>query len=264
MKRINDANENNQSVRPAMVMILVFVLIISLPLHAASIVEVNDRHFVIPGITPGTVILPKQVRKPRAAAVRKQEAPKPAVSDLVGRVVLFAPDDDISGALQALIGREHHAIKMAMYMFTDQDIARAIVTAFERGIDVEVVVDQSCVDGEYKALTLLKEAHVPLFVYKSQKRGRSGPDLMHNKFFVFFANDLDEVKHAPCVVTGSCNATQASKTHHENVVLVRESAAIARYQNYFENLKKKCSRLDKHAAVHKRHGVVCVGDTCKA
>lgn len=235
-------------------------LFVSLGACAASIVEINDRHFVVSPQPLPASFMRKLFREPRRTKREHADAPHTisGVPLLLTKSVLFAPDDDISGALQELIAQEHHAIRVAMYMFTDHAIAKSLIAAYERGVTVEVIVDQSCVDGEYKAISLLRDARIPLYVYQPKKKGRMGPEIMHNKFTLFSANR----SHLPLVVTGSSNATQASKNHCENVALLKDTDAIVRYQHYFENLKTKCALLDKQSVKKQRGERVCVNGIC--
>jgi phosphatidylserine/phosphatidylglycerophosphate/cardiolipin synthase-like enzyme len=100
-----------------------------------------------------------------------------------------------SGAAHELVIRAiqlaRHSIRMAAYSFTSKEVARALVDAHRRGVDVRVVLDDSQKSERYTGATFLANAGIPT-------RTSSRYAIMHNKFLVV------DGRH---VQTGSFNYT---------------------------------------------------------
>lgn len=154
--------------------------------------------------------------------------------------VLFAPDDRPKVRLLEYIAAAKKRIHVAMYTFTEQDLADALVVASKRGVNVQVLLDISSVTSPYtKIYTLLPAVEIYAFVtkqhYSSDPRARAFAPLMHNKFAV-----IDDV-----VWTGSFNWTQsANSRNQENVVVIKDAQAVKKYEERFHVVKQKCSRVE--------------------
>jgi len=147
--------------------------------------------------------------------------------------VLFSPDDKPQEHLINFIKKAKNRIYVAIYMFTDKEIAEALIEAKNRGIDVQVISDQTSVNGKYGKMGLISKSGVSAFVFKPTKKNApfrwSGP-LMHNKFAI-----IDDE-----VWTGSFNWTvAANKRNQENIVCIDEKDVCSKYLARFEKLKTR-------------------------
>ena len=134
----------------------------------------------------------------------------------------FAPHAGATEAVVSLIGEAHETIRLAAYNFTSKDIARALLDAKKRGVDVKVVLDRSNAKARYSSAKFLAHADIPIRIdYKYA--------IMHNKFIVV---DGDTVE------TGSFNYTSAAENKNaENVIILRNYPELAeRYDEQWEKL----------------------------
>lgn len=150
--------------------------------------------------------------------------------------VLFSPDDDIHGELLGMIEGETQSIKMAMYLFTDKDIAKALRAAQMRGVCVECVTDASCISKGSNAMHDLLNHEIPVWVYRAASEHKSLNNAMHHKFMIFGSTGK--------VVTGSLNITNAAqKNNQENIVILSDDGLKRKFDRQFGKLKTRCSRL---------------------
>lgn len=117
----------------------------------------------------------------------------------------FSPHN---GALETIIKGIHAArseILVAGYGFTSKQIAAELLDAKQRGIKVEIVVDQKANARSYSAVSFLAKQGIPV-------RLNNNYPIHHNKFMVFDGNNLE---------TGSFNYTRAAADKNaENVLLL--------------------------------------------
>jgi phosphatidylserine/phosphatidylglycerophosphate/cardiolipin synthase-like enzyme len=150
--------------------------------------------------------------------------------------VLFSPDDDIHAELLGMIEEETKSIKMAMYLFTDKDIAQALRDAQLRGVCVECVTDASCISKGSNAMHDLLNHEIPVWVYRAANENKSFSNAMHHKFMIFGSSGK--------VVTGSLNITNAAqKNNQENIVILSDDILKRKFDRQFGKLKTRCSRL---------------------
>ena len=141
--------------------------------------------------------------------------------------VFFSPDDQIANHLIQRITEEQESIYIAIYCFTHQEIAKALIAAKERGVYIEIIVDPYSLQAG-KAVEKLSAAGLEIYVWDPPKK--KAP-LMHDKFCVFGSDT---------VWTGSFNFTyEANKSHQENVVLLTSRDLAATFQKQFELIKKR-------------------------
>ena len=155
----------------------------------------------------------------------------------------FAPDDNLEDILCQYIAREHEAIDIAVYSFTNKRIAQALIDAHKRGVTIRIVTDQYGIRDRFSKLQLLQENNIPIFVYDPMYRGKSAAtlnDAMHNKFLILKKN----YGELPCVWTGSFNFTKsATKSNQENVLTTQEDAIVQKYVAQFNRLLQRCKKI---------------------
>ena len=163
--------------------------------------------------------------------------------------VFFSAEEDLQQKLIYYIDREQKAIWLAIFSFTDKQIAEALIRAKERGVDVQVVVDPGFLNDRYTKIDWLYESGLPVFVH-NPKHARNNlstmSNLMHHKFAIFFQNIDDR----PLVWTGSFNFTKSARlSNQENAVVLSSSRIVKQYMEQFERLKER-TRIytDMHAS----------------
>jgi len=112
-------------------------------------------------------------------------------------------------------------INIAMYIFTDRDIALPLVKAQERGVKVRLYLDQEQTVYLYSQSRFLVQKGI-------KTRISTNNYIMHNKFAIIDNRIL---------LTGSYNWTfSANHRNDENLMVINDPDIIARFQDYFEKL----------------------------
>lgn len=154
---------------------------------------------------------------------------------------LFSPDDRPKIKLLSLIAAAQQKIYAAVYMFTDKDVAQALVTAKQHGVDVRLVVDATSTDSRYAQVFELQRNNIPVYVFDTKQhhsanaRARMFAPLMHNKFAL-----IDGV-----LWTGSFNWTQsANNRNQENVIVTDDKTIRQKYEQQFMILIQRSRELE--------------------
>ena len=149
----------------------------------------------------------------------------------------FSPQGKCSGYILREIDQAKKELLVAVYAFTNDDLATAVVQAKKRGVNVQVVLDREFDAGNEKSKGKFFDAEkIPLRRIsggkaKSQERD-SG--LMHQKFAVIDRR---------IVFTGSYNWTHsADHLNDENLLLFRDAGPLAEeYRKAFLRLWERKS-----------------------
>ncbi len=166
-----------------------------------------------------------------------------------GRIkrALFAPDDSIRQTLINLIEQEEDSLKIAIFAFTDQKVAEALIRASKRGINVEIITDPNTIHSPTSKITYLAKHGIQIYTYKPKKRSLLG-DKMHDKFILFGKNILER----PLLWTGSYNFTKAAGAdNQENVIILDDQSLIIQFNNQYDRLKQRTKNLPSHYKSHK-------------
>ncbi|MGZ5072983.1 MAG: phospholipase D-like domain-containing protein [Usitatibacter sp.] len=137
----------------------------------------------------------------------------------------FTPGDDIAALIVERIGRARHSVQMQAYLFTDRRLARALLAALKRGVEVEVIGDAAQEEsGGLPWLGALERAGARVFV-------NTGHAASHNKIVI-----VDGGHPGAAVITGSYNFTQAAQSKNaENVVVLSGNRRVTdRFVENFE------------------------------
>ena len=130
----------------------------------------------------------------------------------------FSPN---GGCTQAVVDQLNGAKKSVLvqaYSFTSAPIAKALVDARKRGVDVEVILDKSQRTERYTSATFLANEGVPTYIDSKHA-------IAHNKLMVI---DRGEV------ITGSFNFTKAAEEGNaENLLVINNAPELA--QRYSQN-----------------------------
>ena len=132
--------------------------------------------------------------------------------------VAFSPNGGGAGLIIKAIGEAKKSIKVQAYSFTNAHIAKALLDASKRGVNVRAVLDKSQETEKYSSATFLANAGVPVRIDDDFA-------IAHSKIMI-----LDDEN----VITGSFNFTKAAEERNaENVLVIRGNKELARL--YIQN-----------------------------
>ena len=126
----------------------------------------------------------------------------------------FSPEAGGEGLVLKVIGSAQKEVRLAAYSFTSLTIAKALISAEKRGVDVRVVVDDKRNRGKpsIAALSLLVNAGISV-------RTNASYALHHDKYIVA------DSRH---VQNGSFNYTAgAAEANSENVLVIWNDSDLA-------------------------------------
>lgn len=118
----------------------------------------------------------------------------------------FLPDNThATQKIKELVKGAKKTIRVAMFTWTREDMAKAMIDAKKRGIDVRVAMDRSSTQGASKKIAdMLQKGGVPVFMNK-------GAALLHHKFMYIDGATL---------VNGSANWTKAAFTQNDDCFMI--------------------------------------------
>jgi phosphatidylserine/phosphatidylglycerophosphate/cardiolipin synthase-like enzyme len=155
---------------------------------------------------------------------RRHDAPTP---EPVKVSVQCAFNEDCEPFILELIGRARKTLRVAAYAFTRTPIARALVEAHRRGVDVRVKIDREQADYRLAVAVLnyIEKAGIPV----TRIRVSGEYSSMHNKFMV--ADDR-------YVLTGSYNYTTTAHVANWENIVIADSPDLARaYTHAWEAIR---------------------------
>ena len=159
----------------------------------------------------------------------------------------FPPDDGLEHILIDLIDHEQKSLHIAVFAFTDIEIARALIRAKERGIKIELVTDPSCLQDKFNKISFLKEHRLPIYIYNTDTNKATLSNRMHHKFVIFNKNIADK----QLIWLGSYNFTKsAHAANQESVVLVESPLLVEQFSQQFTRLKERSILFDDFAKNH--------------
>ena len=128
--------------------------------------------------------------------------------------------------LISLINLANRSVYVAVYSFTRDSLAAALISAKERGVEVKVVMERDRAYERGSEYSRLKSAGVDV-------RLDGNPHLMHHKFMVIDEN---------IVVTGSYNwTTAAEEMNDENLVIIVDQYVALWFKQEFERVWQMAS-----------------------
>jgi phosphatidylserine/phosphatidylglycerophosphate/cardiolipin synthase-like enzyme len=143
------------------------------------------------------------------------------ISTLAKTEVYFSLSENPQKAIIKNINQAETYINIAMYTFTDQEIALSLANAQKRGVKVRVYLDRSQIESTYSVSRLLVQKGIKV-------RISSNNYIMHHKFAII-DNRL--------LFTGSYNWTfAANNKNEENLMIIDDPEIIEIFQHQFVNL----------------------------
>jgi phosphatidylserine/phosphatidylglycerophosphate/cardiolipin synthase-like enzyme len=149
----------------------------------------------------------------------------------------FSPHGKCSTHILREIDKAQKELLIAVYAFTSDEIARAVVQAKKRGVSIQIVLDREFDAANEKSQgRFLEEQKIPLKRISGTKAMALEKEagLMHQKFSV-----IDR----KIVFTGSYNWTRsADSSNDENLLLFRDAGPLAEeYRKVFFQLWERKS-----------------------
>ena len=141
--------------------------------------------------------------------------------------VAFTPGEDAEGLIIDSIAEARRQIVVQAFSFTHDGIARALIAAHRRGVEVKLIADREQTDKmRREQISTIAAAGIPVWLDGEHASA-------HDKVMVI---DADDAKTA-AVITGSYNFTKAAQYRNgENVMVLRGNAALA--QTYRANWQR--------------------------
>ncbi len=135
--------------------------------------------------------------------------------------VYFSLSDNPQKEIIKNINQAQASINIAMYIFTDREIALPLIKAQERGVKVRLYLDKEQIEYQYSQSRFLVQKEINV-------RISSNNYIMHNKFAIIDNRIL---------LTGSYNWTfSANNRNDENLMVIDDPEIIEIFQNQFVNL----------------------------
>lgn len=135
--------------------------------------------------------------------------------------VCFTPNQNCTNIIIDMLNQANSEVLVQAYSFTSAPIAKALVNAMQRGVDVKVILDKTQYkENGYSSAKFFMNNHIPVWIdYK--------PNIAHNKIMV-----IDN----KTVITGSFNFTRAAQERNaENVLLINDVELAKTYRNNWMN-----------------------------
>ena len=128
--------------------------------------------------------------------------------------VYFSPHGGCTEAVVNALNHATNSVLVQAYSFTSTPIAKAIVEAHRRRVQVAVILDKSQRSEKYSSADFLNNADVPTFIDAKHA-------IAHNKVMI-----IDR----QIVLTGSFNFTNAAEEHNaENLLVINDPVLAAQY-----------------------------------
>jgi len=144
-----------------------------------------------------------------------------SISTLAKTEIYFSLYDNPQKEIIKNINQAEAFINIAMYIFTDREIAIPLVKVHERGVKVRLYLDKDQVDYKYSQSRFLVQEGI-------KTRISSNSYIMHNKFAIIDNRIL---------LIGSYNWTfSANNRNDENLMVIDDPEIIEIFQNQFINL----------------------------
>jgi phosphatidylserine/phosphatidylglycerophosphate/cardiolipin synthase-like enzyme len=147
-------------------------------------------------------------------------APLPSATTTPSAVtVCFTPGGNCTDAIVKALSEAKRTILVQAYSFTSAPIAKALLDAHTRGVQVQVILDKSQRTEKYSSADFLANQGVPVVIDANHA-------ISHNKVIVI---------DGEIVLTGSFNFTKAAQTQNaENLLIIRDPALAAQYTQNWE------------------------------
>ena len=149
-------------------------------------------------------------------------APTPettATTNPTSIAVYFSPDGGCTRAIVAELKKARSNILVQAYSFTSAPIAKALIEAHKRGVQVRAILDKSQVTEKYSSADLLAHSDIPVLIDWEHA-------IAHNKVMII---------DGEVVITGSFNFTKAAEEKNaENLLVIRDVVLAGKYADNWQ------------------------------
>ncbi len=143
----------------------------------------------------------------------------------------FSPNGGCTEAVVSALDGAKKTVLVQAYSFTSAPIAKALVDAKKRGVDVRVILDKSQRTERYTSATFLANEGVPTYIDVAHK-------IAHNKVMIIDGHT---------VITGSFNFTKAAENGNaENLLVISNAPDLS--QRYTSNWKEHLGHSEPYQA----------------
>jgi phosphatidylserine/phosphatidylglycerophosphate/cardiolipin synthase-like enzyme len=150
--------------------------------------------------------------------------------------VYFSEKTDLSEKFIEQIGQETQSIKLATHRLSDVKVIQALIEAFRRGVDVQIIVDSVTVSKK-TPLTLLTNAGMEVFIWKNDSSRKKRGSLHHS--FALFGSTK--------VWTGTVSfSVKRLFCHKESALIFSDEKGFQEFLQEFIALKQACSYLSSN------------------
>lgn len=130
--------------------------------------------------------------------------------------VCFTPGENCTASVNEQIDKAKKEVLVQAYSFTSAPIAKALLEAHKRGVNVQIILDRSNRSQKYSSYTFFKNSGVPVFI-------DSAHAIAHNKIIII---------DGETVMTGSFNFTKAAQEKNaENLLVIKSPELSKEYIN---------------------------------
>jgi phosphatidylserine/phosphatidylglycerophosphate/cardiolipin synthase-like enzyme len=141
---------------------------------------------------------------------------------------VFTPGDDVAGKIVAAIRHARRQVLVQAFSFTHDDIARALLEAHRRGVEVKLIADREQTEQmEHGQVPVLARGGLQVWLDGEHQNA-------HNKVMV-----IDAGTPGALIITGSFNFTRAAQYKNaENAVFIsgNESLVMEYARNWQRHL----------------------------
>jgi len=197
-----------------------------------EVLEAGEASLSSPGSTPKDEGQ-KSSRAAEGLAENLPNRPESLSEEMFGKStaskieVYFSPGPEPERALTRLMDQAQATIHIALYYFTDRDLAQALVRAFERGVKVQVLLDEEQRTAKYSKSRYLAGKGIEVRYY-------GGEGIFHHKFMV-----VDGL----VVATGSYNwMASAGERNEENLIVIHDPQTARLYEREWQRLWERSVR----------------------
>jgi phosphatidylserine/phosphatidylglycerophosphate/cardiolipin synthase-like enzyme len=138
--------------------------------------------------------------------------------------ICFTPEQNCTDLIVSIINLAQKNILVQAYSFTSVPIAKALVQAKRRGIDVKIILDRSQNRKHgFSSAKYFSDYQIPVLIDYQ-------PNIAHNKVMVV---------DSKIVITGSFNFTRAAQERNaENVIVISDREFAKKYVQNWEQRAK--------------------------
>lgn len=125
--------------------------------------------------------------------------------------VRFSPRGGCTEAIVQQINQAQREIKIMIYSFTSESVAVALLQAFNRGVDVEIIIDEGNDKSRYSQTPLMRQNGIKVYV--------DGKEVIHHNKVIIIDQEI--------VITGSFNFSKAAEQSNAENLIILKSAELA-------------------------------------